>query len=328
MIDNNFPIYLITFILTFIITVSVSRIIIPILKKKAEQPIYTDGPKWHISKSGTPTMGGLAFLISVSIILSLAILFLFLSKNEYQAISLSLCLSYAVLNSAIGIIDDKVKLKRKENAGLTPSEKLILQFLAACLFLVLRYILLDSGTAISFSFGNIDLKYFYYPISVIILLGITNCANLTDGIDGLASGVAFATGLSLFYISCSLFSDVCFISAAVIGAVSGFLIFNIHPAKVFMGDTGSLFLGSLLAASSFALENPFVIVCAGAVYVLEGISVIIQVIVFKLTGRRVFKMAPLHHHLERCGWSENRICICAILFTLLASIPAYIFYLP
>ena len=158
-------------------------------------------------------------------------------------------------------------------------------------------------------------------------MGITNCANLTDGIDGLASGVAFAIGVSLFYISYNLCYEVCFIAGAIMGGASAFLIFNLHPAKIFMGDTGSLFFGALIASAAIAMGNPLIIIFIGGIYVIEGLSVIIQVIVFKLTGKRVFKMSPVHHHFERCGWSENKICIAAIILTFIFSVPAFIVYL-
>ncbi len=328
MIDNNFPFYIGAFILTFILTVFLSRSLIPLLKSRAAQPIYEDGPSWHIKKSGTPTMGGLAFLISISLVMAASAVILFLMDKRQEAISLAVSVGYSILNSVVGIIDDSEKLKKKENAGLTPIQKLALQFVIAVVFLYTRHILLGDDTAIYFSFGDINLRILYYPISIIILLGITNCANLTDGIDGLASGVAFAVGVSLFYVACALCTEVCFISAAIMGAACGFLIFNLHPAKIFMGDTGSLFLGSLAASCAFALRNPFVIVFIGGIYVIEGLSVIIQVTYYKLTKKRIFKMAPLHHHMEKCGWSENKICLVAILLTFLMSIPAFIYYLP
>ena len=162
----------------------------------------------------------------------------------------------------------------------------------------------------------------YYFLSIIILVGITNCANLTDGIDGLATSVAFAIGLSVFYISYSRSDAASFISASLIGATVAFLIFNIHPAKVFMGDTGSLFLGALVASLAFELKNPFIAITTGAVYVIEGVSVILQVIYYKATKKRLFKMAPIHHHLEKCGWDENKICLVAIALTLLFSVPS------
>lgn len=326
--DINLPYYVAVFALTFLLTVVIERVLIPRLIGRAEQPIYEDGPKWHKGKSGTPTMGGVAFLIAVTVALLLSALFLYLGGNSESAAALLLSLGYAVANSAVGIIDDLKKLKKKENAGLKPREKLLLQTLFSVLFLVGLHLTVQNPTLLSFSFGVLDIGIFYYPLALIILVGITNCANLTDGIDGLASGVAFAIGIMLFYISCALCTEVCFISAALMGATTGFLVFNLHPARVFMGDTGSLFLGAIVAASCFALGNMLVAVFVGAVYVIEGVSVILQVLWFKLTNKRLFKMAPLHHHLEKCGWSENRICIVAIIFTLICSLPALALYLP
>lgn len=328
MIDGNFPLYALVFIITFVLTIILEKLLIPKLTRKAKQPIYEGGPKWHMSKSGTPTMGGLAFLLAINIALCLAALYMFLTGEEEGAISLLLCLGYSVLNSVIGIIDDARKLHKKENAGLSPKEKILLQTLIAVIFLLLRSYLISDAETLSFSFGGVDLGLFYFPLSLIILLFMTNCANLTDGIDGLASGVGFAIGVVLFYVSCALCHEVCFISCAIMGATTGFLVFNLHPAKVFMGDTGSLFLGSLTASCAFALGNPLLIVFIGGVYVIEGLSVMLQVLIYKLTRKRVFKMAPLHHHLEKCGWSENRICIIAMIMTFIFSIPAFIFYLP
>lgn len=328
MIDKNFPLYLIVFLLSFIATSLIVRILIPILSKKAEQPIYEGGPSWHSIKSGTPTMGGIGFLIAISVVLLLSSLYLLLNNRDDDATSLLLCLLYAVINSAIGIIDDATKLKRKKNAGLSPKQKLFFQFAAAILFLVARWIFIPESTVVSFSFGTYDFGIFYYPVTLLILVGITNCANLTDGIDGLASSVAFASGISVFYISCALSVVSSFISASIIGATVAFLIFNLNPAKIFMGDTGSLLLGSILAACAVSLNNPLIILFAGGVYIIEGTSVILQVAYFKLTGKRIFKMAPIHHHLEKCGWSENKICIIAIIITFILAIPAYVFYLP
>ncbi len=329
MLDIYFPLYAIITLLTFTLTALIGRIFIPFLKKvKAEQPIYSEGPQWHLSKSGTPTMGGVTFLISVCISLLSATLFLYAKKLSENTISILICVGYGILNSTIGIIDDLKKLHKKENKGLSASEKIILQSLSAILFLLARYVFLNEGSTILFSFGEIQLGIWYYPITLLILIGITNCANLTDGIDGLASCTSFAICMSIFYISCALNLDTALISSAIIGAVCAFLIFNVHPAKVFMGDTGSLFLGSLSASMAVALKNPLLILSLGGIYVIEGASVIIQVVSFKLRKKRVFKMAPLHHHLEKCGWSENRICISAIIASFVLSIPAYIFYLP
>ena len=157
---------------------------------------------------------------------------------------------------------------------------------------------------------------------------MSNSTNLTDGIDGLSSSVAFGIGVSLFYISAALSPETSVIASIIIGATVGFLVFNIHPAKIFMGDTGSLFLGAIVTACAFNLGNPLLIIFIAGVYVIEGFSVVLQVSYYKLTHKRIFKMAPLHHHLEKCGWSENKICIAGILLTFILSLPAYIFYLP
>ena len=328
MLDKYFPLYALVFFLTLCITALTEKKIIPLLSRGARQPIYREGPAWHVSKSGTPTMGGLAFLLSILISLSLSCVFLIYSGNYEVGISLAIATVYSIFNSAVGVIDDITKLRRKENAGLSPIQKLALQFLFAIIFLFARAALLGDDTVISFSFGTVNLGIFYYPICVILLLGIVNSANLTDGIDGLATSVAFSIGVVLFYVSASLFYDVAFIASALIGASVGFLLFNIHPAKVFMGDTGSLFFGALTVSAVFSLKNPLLVILIGGVYVIEGASVVLQVLCYKATKKRIFKMAPLHHHLEKCGMSENKICIIAILTTFVTSIPAFIFYLP
>ena len=311
-----------------ILTAIIEKRLIPMLSERAKQPIYKEGPQWHIKKSGTPTMGGIAFLIASAIAILSAALFGAFYISKYTSLSLILSLLYAAANSAIGIADDIKKLKRRENAGLTPKEKRFLQLIAAIIFLVLRKILLDDTTELYFSFGSIDLGIFYYPISLTVLLGLVNSANLTDGIDGLSSSVAFSIGVSLFYISAALSVETSIISATIIGTSVGFLLFNLHPAKIFMGDTGSLFFGALISSCAFTLKNPILIIFIAGVFAIEGLSVILQVGFYKLTHRRIFKMAPLHHHLEKCGWTENRICIAAIITTFIASIPAYILYLP
>lgn len=314
---DNIPLYVIAFLFTLSFTVLSARLIIPILKSKAKQPIYSDGPSWHLSKSGTPTMGGLAFVFGITVTLLLCSLYKYIMKENESALSLLICTVYALLNSSVGIIDDITKLKRKENAGLSPRAKLIFQFSLSAIFLLSRQLLLKEGVLPLSPFGVIGGYALYYFLSLVILVGITNCANLTDGIDGLASSVAFAIGISTFYISFGKSDNVTFISAALAAGALGFLVFNIHPALVFMGDTGSLFFGSLIAALGFELGAPWIPVVGGGIYVIEGISVILQVAYYKMTKKRLFKMAPIHHHLERCGWDENKICITAIMLTLL-----------
>lgn len=328
MLDKLFPLYILIFFTAMLLTATIEKRLIPRLVMHAEQPIYAEGPRWHMKKKGTPTMGGIAFLLAVASVLILTSLFSIYFLSNRIAISLISALLYAMSNSFIGIIDDYEKLKKRENAGLTPRQKIILQLIAAILFISARQILLRDGTSISFAFGEIELGFWYYPITVFLLLGIVNCANLTDGIDGLASSVAFSIGVSLFYISFALNEETAIISSALMGSAVGFLIFNLHPAKIFMGDTGSLFFGALIAGCALTLNNPLLLTLICGVYVLEGVSDVIQVAYYKLTHKRIFKMAPLHHHLEKCGWSENKICIAAILATFVFSIPAYALYLP
>lgn len=328
MLDGFFPLYATVFALTLIFTLVIEKSLIPLLAKNAQQPIYEDGPRWHLSKSGTPTMGGLAFVISVTISLLTSALVLLLTDSYEAVLSIVICQLYAISNALVGIFDDVKKLKKHRNKGLSAKQKLLLQFILASAFLAARYFLLGDDTVISFAFGSVDIGWLYYPVSLILLVGVINCANLTDGIDGLASSVAFSIGVSLLYISAALSTEASAIASAIIGASVGFLLFNLHPAKIFMGDTGSLYFGSLIACSVFVLDNPLIIICIAGVYILEGCSVILQVLVYKLTRKRILKMAPLHHHLEKCGWSENKICIVSIIATFIFSIPAYIFYLP
>ena len=310
-------------ILSLGITLAIEWQMIPFLKKRAAQPIYEGGPNWHMKKSGTPTMGGIGFLIAISISLLIACLFLRDSKTAVASILITTI--FALLNSVIGIVDDLTKLRRRENAGLKPYEKIIFQFIVAVLFLMARKFFLGDETTLEFAFGKIELGLLYYPLAIIIILGTVNCANLTDGIDGLASSVALTIGVMFSFLG-GRDAGIIPTCAALSGGCLGFLFYNRHPAKIFMGDTGSLFLGGIACALAFASGNPTIILFLGAVYVIEGLSVILQIIYFKLTKNRLFKMAPLHHHLEKCGLSENQICLIAVSVTVLTSILAFIVF--
>ena len=272
-----------------------------------------------MSKSGTPTMGGIAFVSAILLTLLCSAFALIYSKLTAEGISLLIALTFAFGNALIGLFDDLMKLYRKKNGGLTPLQKILLQSLMAILFLMARYYFLKDSTVINVPFFSIDLGPIYYPMAMIVLLGIVNCANLTDGIDGLATSVAITIGGIFLFLSESLSSEVSIISSAIIGGGIGFLLFNAHPAKIFMGDTGSLFLGALTVSLAFSAKNPLLIIPIGAVYVVEGTSVILQVTIYKLTKKRLFKMAPIHHHFEKSGLDENRICVLAVIATLLAS---------
>ncbi len=312
-------------VFTFILTVVIEKILIPVLSLKASQPIYEGGPSWHMSKRGTPTMGGVGFILPSLLILLISGILLS-SENREIGTCVLISLAYSVANSLVGVFDDLTKLHRRDNAGLSPMQKIFMQLFLAILFLMARAYYLGDSSVVEFSFGHIDLGFLYYPLAIVMLLGIVNCANLTDGIDGLASSVAFAIGIVFLFISLSSYLDVAVISSCLIGAALGFLFFNLHPAKVFMGDTGSLFFGALTVSCAFALKNPLIMVLIGGVYVIEGISVILQVLCFKISGKRFFKMAPLHHHLEKCGFGENKICIIAMILTLLLSVGAFMLF--
>ena len=305
------------------ITLAIEWQMIPYLKKRAAQPIYEGGPNWHMKKSGTPTMGGIGFLVAICI--SLLVVCIFLRENKTAVASLLITTLFAMLNSVIGIIDDLTKLRRRENAGLKPYEKIIFQLIVAVLFLMARKFFLGDETTLEFSFGKIELGLLYYPLAILIILGTVNCANLTDGIDGLASSVALTIGVMFSFLG-GRDTGITPTCAALSGGCLAFLFYNRHPAKIFMGDTGSLFLGSIACALAFASGNPTIILFLGIVYAIEGLSVILQVAYFKLTKKRLFKMAPLHHHLEKCGLSENQICVIAVSVTVLMSIIGFVIF--
>ena len=310
---HKYILYILVFFFSLILTVIIEAKLIPTLKERAKQPIYEGGPYWHLSKNGTPTMGGIAFLVAISICL-FAVALLLINSERYIDNGISV-----LITLLIGIFDDLMKLHRKQNAGLSPLQKLGLQTILAVLFLMSREHFLRDSTTISLGTLEINLGLFYYLFAIITLLGIINCANLTDGIDGLAASVATTIGIVFFIIGYNLTSEASVLSAALVGGALGFLFFNSHPAKIFMGDTGSLFLGALTVGIAFSLRNPILIIPIGIVYVIEGCSVILQVIVYKLTKKRLFKMAPIHHHLEKNGLNENRICVIGVITTLIFS---------
>lgn len=316
-------VYLLPFIffLSLGLTMLILRYALPILKKSAAQPIYEGGPSWHLSKSGTPTMGGISFILSILLTLTpLAFYYVFNKPDGKLGISLLISLIFSLSNAFIGLFDDLTKLLRRDNAGLTPKQKIVLQTVSSVAFLTARYYFFQDSAAIKFTFGEYEIGFLYYPLALIILLGSINCTNLTDGVDGLASSVAFVIGVFFAVVGLSRAEEVGYAGIALAGGILGFLFFNVNPATVFMGDTGSLFLGAFIISLAFSLGNPLIILFIGIVYVIEGVSVILQVVIYKLTKKRLFKMAPLHHHLEKCGISENKICILAVILTLCFSL--------
>jgi phospho-N-acetylmuramoyl-pentapeptide-transferase len=315
-------------LVAFIITAIITPVSIPVLHKlKFGQSIREIGPSWHKSKSGTPTMGGIAFIIGIS-----AAMLIF---NGFTNGTL-IILTGSVGCGIIGFMDDFIKIALKRNLGLRAWQKLILQLIAAIVFIIVGMGMgaFNSSIVIPFTKITVDLGLWYMPFAVFFILGTTNAVNLTDGIDGLAASV---TAVVMAFFCCVSFipgvnftysETMSIFSAASVGALVGFLIFNAHPAKIFMGDTGSLFLGGAVASLALMMKNPLIVILAGFIYFMETLSVIIQVTSFKLTGKRVFKMSPIHHHFEMCGWSEVKIVsvFCAVC-GILSLISIYAVYL-
>ena len=300
------------FVITFLLTVAFSRLLIPVLRRhRAGQPILEIGPSWHLSKAGTPTLGGLAFIAGIGGALLLYAIYLLLTKQSSSLRALSLIFIYGVLCGAIGFFDDYRKLVKKENQGLSAPQKYFLLLLASALFLLASRVALHTDTSILLPFcdRSLELGIFYYPLALLYLTGLVNALNLTDGVDGLLSStVAVLAAFFLLWGYSRGEGTVMTVGALLLGATLGFLCFNAHPAKVFMGDTGSLFFGGVVSAVGIVTEHPVLVLLSCGVFVIEAGSVILQVLFFKLShGKRLFRMAPLHHHFEKCGWSEWRV---------------------
>ena len=298
------------FLVSFGVTALLLKIFIPILRKaKLGQKILEIGPSWHKCKEGTPTMGGLFFIIGI---FAAALIFLLPDCLKTKDYSLLIHLLFALSYGLVGFVDDYVKLFKKQNKGLSPMQKLAIQTVSTVAYLVVLVKLGYVDTSLKIPFlCELDLGILYYPICTLAIMYLVNCANLTDGIDGLAGSVAAVIFLFFSLLSYKLFLDshetLFVLAVASVGAMLAFLVFNFHPAKVFMGDTGSQFIGALVVGMCFWVNAGVwsVIICF--IYLIEGISVILQVGSFKLTGKRIFKMAPIHHHFEKSGWSEVKI---------------------
>ena len=316
---------IISFLVAFGGSALIGRFLIPWLRAlKAGQTIKEIGPKWHMSKQGTPTMGGIMFIIGILIAVVAA------GWQDFMAGDFTALIVYAfaLVFGVIGFIDDFFKVKFHKNEGLTAAQKFLLQLAAAIAFVVLLRFTGHITNDLYIPFFNVT---FYVPwvvymvLAAFIIVGCVNSVNLTDGVDGLATGVTIP--VMLFYVAVSAWygrSDLITAAAAMAGGLSAFLIYNFHPAKVFMGDTGSLFLGGAVCGMAFALDLPMVIPVVGLIYVVEVLSDIIQVVYFKKTGgKRFFRMAPLHHHLEMGGWSENKLFCVFSGLTLLLCVLAF-----
>ena len=288
--------------LSILVVVGLGPKVIPMLKKmKFGQTVRTEGPQSHLAKNGTPTMGGVMMIISI-----LVSTILFAGFNFYTVIALISMLGFGL----VGFLDDYIKVVKKRSLGLTPIQKIVGQVTLALLIPLSQVIFKPEMTKLVIPFMNttLDLGILYVPFMAFVIIGTVNAVNLTDGLDGLSSSITVI--VSAFFIAIALMSginEVSIFSASVMGACLGFLVFNKYPAKVFMGDTGSMALGGAVVGMATLTNMTLLIPIVGGIYFAEALSVIIQVVSFKTRQKRVFKMAPLHHHFEQCGWKETKV---------------------
>ncbi|WP_128895112.1 phospho-N-acetylmuramoyl-pentapeptide-transferase [Longirhabdus pacifica] len=295
---------LFTILLSFVLSAILGPIFIPVLRRmKFGQQIRDDGPQAHLKKQGTPTMGGIIIILALTVA--------YYRFAPEQNVQFYILIIAAVGYGFVGFLDDYIKIVFKRSLGLTAKQKLFGQLLISIIVCYLLYTI-GHSTEISIPIINIafDLQWFYYVFVILLMLGISNAVNFTDGLDGLLSGTsAIAFGAYSIIAVMLMNEEVAFFSAAMIGAVLGFLVYNAHPAKVFMGDTGSLGIGGGLAAVAILTKTEILLFLIGIVFIVEVLSVIIQVASFKTRGKRVFKMSPIHHHFELTGWSEWKIVV-------------------
>ncbi len=323
-------------LVSFGITAVMGKWFIPYLHKiKYGQNIIEEyGPTWHKNKQGTPTMGGIMFIIGILIASVIGYIFYVLTAENlptqsYTTAKFATALFMALAFGCLGFVDDYIKIVKKHNMGLTSSQKFLFQLLIGSLYLLMTYLIdktfgnVTTSLSIPFTNFSLDLGLLYYPIALFIIVGFVNAANLTDGIDGLASSVTFVGALGLIVLTgITGFFEMGILSSALAGGTLGFLVWNFHPAKVFMGDTGSMFLGGMVVAIAFGIGEPLLLILIGIVFLCEALSVMIQVTSFKLTGKRVFKMSPIHHHFEMSDYSEEKIVFTFSAFEILGAVLA------
>ena len=321
-------------VVAFFITFVLGYVVIPYLRKlKFGQTILDIGPNWHKDKQGTPTMGGVMLVVGVIVALVVAFSCSALTqgsffselKNKAYLTRLIAGLVMALCMCGIGFIDDYVKVVKKRNLGLTAKQKTFLQLFVSAAYLVVLAFSGMHSTYIPF-LGEVDIVHgiglVFWPIALMFIYGFTNAVNLTDGLDGLASSVTLVVACA-FMLAAGRLCNTSFnvFSACLAGACTGFLIWNSKPAKVFMGDTGSMFLGGMVVAISFGINRPILLIFTGCMYLIEALSVMLQVGYFKLTKKRLFKMAPIHHHFEMCGISEQTV---VLLFSAISLVGCFI----
>jgi phospho-N-acetylmuramoyl-pentapeptide-transferase len=314
-------------LLSFAISVVLALIIIPILRKlKVGQIERTDGPQSHLKKQGTPTMGGI--IMALTILIVMVILFaIFAGKAELETVKKILPLVFVTVGFGIVcFVDDFIKLVLKNTKGLKPMYKMIGLLIVAVGYTLYLVKVLNLGTQtyipIIKQYINLPI-WIYIPFAIFVLLGTTNAVNLTDGVDGLSTSVTtiIMTGLIVIGVIFGV-SEVSLIGCILVGACLGFLIFNLHPAKVIMGDTGSLLLGGAIAGMALYLKMPLILIIIALIPIIETLSVMMQVLYYKKTGKRIFKMAPIHHHFELSGWNENKVVSIFGIITFILSIIA------
>lgn len=326
---------LVTAAVSFALTAVLGKLLIPLLRRlKAGQSIKEIGPAWHMSKQGTPTMGGFMFILAIGALVA-ARLF---TAGSGQGLGGLYVYGFALVFGAIGFIDDYMKVVHHENTGLTAGKKFLLQLAAALLMTaLLRHEgYLTPNLYVPFLQTSIPLSWpVYMAFAAFVMVGAVNAVNLTDGVDGLVSTVTLPVAL-FFAVVTGIWQqwrtvgELTHFSAALLGGLLGFLVYNRYPAKVFMGDTGSLFLGGAVCGLAFAADMPLILALVGVVYIAETLSDIIQVTYFKLTkrrtgqGKRLFKMAPLHHHFEMCGWKERKVVAVFAAVSVLFCVIAYV----
>ena len=311
--------------ISFMVAIILGILIIPVLRKlKVGQIEREDGPKSHLKKQGTPTMGGIIIILSMIITLTGVYIYQIMKNQADIANKIIPILVLTIGFGLVGFIDDFKKLVLKKTDGLKPKYKMLGLLIISILYVIYLVYGLNNGTQtfipIIKEYINMPI-YIYIPFAIVVILGTTNAVNLTDGIDGLSSSVCAIIVASLSIIAMQMqIPEVSLFSSSLVGIVLGFLMFNLHPAKVFMGDTGSLLLGGVISALALYLKMPLILLIIALIPVLETLSVILQVAYYKKTGNRIFKMAPLHHHYELSGWKENKVVIVFSIITFLLCI--------
>lgn len=323
------------FIIALAITLALGPVFIPWLHKlKFGQEIREEGPKWHQKKSGTPTMGGIMFIIGIAVsVVVCTVIFVIRGTLSANTGKFALLFLIALGFGIIGFIDDYIKVVKKRNLGLTALQKFALQLLLAIVYVLVLGVMGELKTEVFIPFTSIAWNmpiWLYIPFVMFVMVGVVNAVNLTDGLDGLASSVTVVVSLFFLVMTATVKeAGIMYLSAAMAGALIGFLVYNKYPAKVFMGDTGSLFLGAAVALMAIDMGFHIYLIPVGFVYFAETLSVILQTSYFKYTkkkygeGRRIFKMSPLHHHFEMCGWSEKKIVAVFTLTTLVLCVLTY-----